>query len=100
MIDEWARRRPVRDVGTAIRLADDQLWNFPEPSDLRITSNDASYRALVRAVADADGEEDRLQCELALAIHLLGWNYELSSADYWAIFDQPNGDRSFGRIRR
>ena len=81
---ELASRRSTFRGGSGILLADDRVWNLPAPAAVVRTAeaeNAARYSELLRAVREADGESDRGLAELALAIFLLGLNYDLSAAD-------------------
>lgn len=74
--------------GIPVELADGQLWAFPGPREL---SPEGQCRDphLLRLLAEFGTEEDeaeRCRMELALAIHLLSWNYTLTPAEYEALF--------------
>lgn len=77
-----ARRRAGFRDGPAIRLADGRTWIFPAPPEELTVSSDPALAGLIRAVFEAEDRPDRLRCELALAIHLLSRNYDLTSAEY------------------
>jgi hypothetical protein len=100
MRDERSRRRPNFCSGIDLRLADGQVWSLPVPGeatgeveaaleagDSRATWDDRSYRAIVRAVLEAEGEGDLFRAEMALAIHLLSWNYVLDPDDFEDLLD-------------
>src|SRR6516165_5986881 len=84
-MDEAVTRRSHFYQGRKIKLADGQSWVLPSPSveleaDLTLLGPD--YRSLLRAVRTAEGEAERRLSELALAIFLLGCNYDLSPIGY------------------
>ena len=91
-MEEAVTRRSHLYQGRRIKLADGQSWVLPSPSveleaDLTLLGPD--YRSLLRAVREAEGEAERRLCELALAIFLLGCNYELSPIGYQRILCFP-----------
>jgi hypothetical protein len=93
-MDEAVTRRSHLYQGRRIKLADGQSWVLPSPSveleaDLTLLGPD--YWSLLRAVRKAEGEAERRLCELALAIFLLGCNYELSPIGYQRMLCFPPG---------
>jgi hypothetical protein len=93
-MDEAVSRRSPFYQGRKIRLADGQSWVLPSPSvdsgaDFTLLGPD--YRSLLRAVREAEDEAERLLSELALAIFLLGCNYELSPSGYQRLLGFPSG---------
>jgi hypothetical protein len=77
-----------------IELADRQSWVFPSPRvepRVGITLVGPDYRSLLRAVREAVDDAERRRSELALAIFLLGSNYELSPIDYQQLLCFPSG---------
>jgi hypothetical protein len=106
MLDERTRRRADYRLGTGIRLADGQCWTFPAP--LVPSGNDpdamtagradlTTYVALIRAVIEAEDRDDRRRCELALAIWLLSYNYDLDPADYQMLLGFAPGSAALAR---
>ena len=93
MVDEVTRRRVGFRRGAAIRMADGQEWTFPGLSPGEWDGGlGQDHAALVAAVFEAEDRDDRLRCELALAINLLAANYELSPAEFRAVFGfRPGG---------
>jgi len=103
MRNELTLRRPDFRPGTPIRLADGQAWTFPAPTALepinegrasnqRLSHDEAEYDALLAGVLEAEDVPERLRAELALAIHLLGRNYDLDPADFSRVLEFPPGD--------
>ena len=91
-MDEAVTRRSHFYEGRKIKLADGQSWVLPSPSvelEADLTFLGPHYRSLLRAVREAEGEAERRLCELALAIFLLGCNYELSPIGYQRILCFP-----------
>jgi hypothetical protein len=104
MRDERANRRPKFCPGIDLRLADGQVWSFPQPAepmgegevaldqgDSEATWDNRTYRAIVRAALEAEDEGDLFRAEIALAIHLLHWNYILDPDDFEDLLD-PHGE--------
>src|SRR5690242_4889167 len=81
---EAERRRPGFLGGLPIPLADGQDWAFAGPREAAAAgpADRAAVADLLRGIDEADDHADHLRGELALAIHLLGLNYDLSPADY------------------
>jgi len=112
MRNEVALRRPDFRPGIAIRLANGQAWTFPAPSaspgmaaegDLsgrRSSRPDPEYEALIRAVLEAEDEIEGRRVELALAIYLLGQNYDLGPADYSRLLEFPPGNPALAALQR
>ena len=107
MRDELARRRPGFQRGLDLRLADNQIWSLPEPSpagtdpgaESSATApwDDSDYRAILQAIAHADDAGEHFRAEVALAIHLLRWNYEVDGADLEELLDD-RGDEPTGHL--
>ncbi len=97
MVDELSCRRSRFQPGTPICLANDQEWTFPAPtadSGLVFESAEAEYLGLIQAVREAEDQSERLLAELALAIFLIGLNYQLSSTDLANLFTfQPRSQK-------
>jgi hypothetical protein len=94
LIDEAVRRRSRFYRGREIELADDQPWILPSSGvewEADFTRLGPDYRSLLRAVREAGDEAERRLAELALAIFLLGCNYELSPVDYQRLLVFPPG---------
>ena len=84
MVDELSSRRSRFPPGTPICLANDQEWTFPAPtadSESAFEPAGAEYLGLIHAVQEAEDQSERRLAELALAIFLIGLNYDLSSTD-------------------
>jgi hypothetical protein len=105
MRDERSCRRPEFRPGIDLRLADGQVWSLPRPAEPpgdgeaagepgrpEATWDDRSYRAIVRAALEAEDEGDLFRAEIALAIHLLRWNYTLDPDDLEDLLDD-HGER-------
>ncbi len=90
MLDLMLKRRPGFRVGTSIQLADGQAWIVPEADQMVEPSR--SYDALLSAVATADDRRELLRAELALGIHLITLNYDLTPLILGALLDFPVGD--------
>jgi hypothetical protein len=102
MPDETRRRRADFRRGPSIRLADGQPWTFPDPAEVaagRGAGVEPEFEALVRAVFEAEDRPDRLRCELALAINLLGRNYELTPVEYRRLLGFPPGSSELARAQ-
>jgi hypothetical protein len=108
MRDERARRRPKFCSGIDLQLADGQVWSLPVPGEpigeveatggdggSKVTWEDRRYGSIIRAIVEAEDEGDLFRAELALAIHLLNWNYALDPDDFEDILD----DHGEGRRR-
>ena len=92
MATEIRDRSPWFRSGTTIRLADGELWTFPDPAgdpwNWEPTDQEA-YLNLLRVVREAEDAADRSRAELALAIFLLGCNYRLEPRDYQRLLTFP-----------
>jgi len=89
VVDELSSRRSRFQPGNSICLANDQEWTFPAPtagSEFAVESAEAEYLGLLQAVQEAEDQSERRLAELALAIFLIGLNYELSSTDLAHLF--------------
>jgi hypothetical protein len=64
-------------------MGDGQEWLFPPPPAPGV---DRDYDATVRCLEQAEDHADSLRIELALAIHLLSRNYDLSPPEFEEIF--------------
>ena len=100
MRDERDRRRPSFQPGLGLRLADGQVWSFPVPADFvdgpagpSRAWDGPDYRGILGALAEAEDEGERFRAELALAIHLLSWNYEVDREEIGALLDDQDGGR-------
>ncbi|APW59916.1 hypothetical protein [Paludisphaera borealis] len=94
MVDELSRRRHNFQPGRKLRLANGQLWVFPTPrvpGDPTGFQADAEYRPLLDSVREADSDAERALAELALAVFLLSWNYDLSPSEYQELLSFPAG---------
>jgi len=97
MVDEQALRRPSYVEGTRIRLADGQLWTFPDHPPYK---EDLEHIAVLREVGEAEDAADLLRAELALAIYLLSRNYHLTPKDFQEILEFASGDRALAEMQR
>ena len=89
MVDELSSRRSSIQAGNLISLANDQEWTFPAPttdSEFAFESAGAEYPGLIRAMMEAEDQSERRLAELALAIFLIGLNYQLSSTELANLF--------------
>ena len=89
MVDELSSRRSRFRPGNPICLANDQEWTFPAPtadSEFAVESAAAEYLGLIHAVQEAEDPSERRLAELALAIFLIGLNYQLNSSDLAYLF--------------
>jgi hypothetical protein len=89
VVDELSTRRSRFRPGTPIRLANDQEWTFPAPtadSEFAVESGEAEYLGLIHALLESEDQGERRLAELALAIFLIGLNYELSSSELASLF--------------
>ncbi len=97
MVDELSSRRCRFLVGTPITLANDQAWIFPAPtaeSEFNFEFAGADYLGLMRAIREAEDQSEQRMAELALAIFLIGLNYNLSSSDLTRLFTfQPRSQK-------
>ena len=89
MVDELSSRRSRFQPGNPICLANAQEWTFPAPaadSEFTVGSAEAEYLGLIHAVQEAEDQSERRLAELALAIFLIGLNYQLGSTDLANLF--------------
>jgi hypothetical protein len=97
VVDELSIRRSRFQPGNPICLANDQEWMFPAPaahSEFAVESAEAEYLGLIHAVQEAEDQSERRLAELALAIFLIGLNYQLSSTDLANLFTfQPRSQK-------
>jgi hypothetical protein len=92
MIEELLRRRQEFQPGRKICLADGQSWTFPSPlvtDDPKGFQAALEYGPLLDALREADSESERALAELALAVFLLDWNYNLSPSEYQKLLSFP-----------
>jgi hypothetical protein len=97
MVDEQALRRPSYVEGTRIRLANGQVWTFPDHPPC---AEDLEHIAVLREVGEAEDASDRLRAELALAIYLLSRNYHLMPKDFQVILEFAPGDPVLAEMQR
>lgn len=97
MIDTISRRRPGFRSGRSIHLADAQEWTVPEPNAL--IDSGSIYDALIEGVASADSRPEILRAELALGIHLISLNYDLSPLILGALLDFPEEDPALAQLQ-
>ncbi len=89
VVDELSNRRSRFQPGNPICLANDQEWTFPAPAadlEFAVESAEAEYLGLIHVVREAEDQSERWLAELALAIFLIGLNYQLSSTDLENLF--------------
>jgi hypothetical protein len=92
MVDELNTRRSRRLPGTPICLANDQEWIFPAPTADSVLPAELAgneYLGLIQAVREAEDRSEQRLAELALAIFLIGLNYQLNSMDLVILFTFP-----------
>jgi hypothetical protein len=106
MRDEHARRRTTFCPGLDLRLADGQVWSLPLPGPIdeggaaleqggsEATWENPSYKAIVRSAIEAEDAGELFRAKMALAIHLLHWNYDLDADDFEDLLDDH------GEVRR
>jgi hypothetical protein len=97
MVDEQSVRRPGFVEGTRIRLANGQEWTFPDHPP---SKEDVEHQAVLREIGEAEDAADLLRAELALAIHLLSRNYDLTPEGFQAILDFAPGDPVLAEMQR
>ncbi len=102
MLEELESRRPEFRPGLPLRMADGQVWSLPIPvekdgeaGDRTAHWDDTNYRAILRAIAEAEDSGELFRAELALAVHWLQWNYALAEDD----LDELLEDRDQGLAR-
>jgi len=97
VVDELSSRRSRFRPGNPICLANDQEWTFPAPaadSEFAVESAEAEYLGLIHAVQEAEDQSEQRLAELALAIFLIGLNYQLSSTALANLFTfQPRSQK-------
>ena len=89
MVDELSSRRSSIQAGNLISLANDQEWTFPAPtadSEFAVEAAGTEYLGLIRAIMEAEDQSDRRLAELAMAIFLVGLNYQLNSTELANLF--------------
>ncbi len=93
MAEEWMSRRPGFCSGPPLRLAGNQLWYVPDPSELhRSRSHDPeSLHSHLEALQEAEDQPQRMRACLALSIFLIHANYDLTPADLRALFRMRPG---------
>ncbi len=97
MVDELSSRRSSIQAGNLISLANDQEWTFPAPtadSEFAVEAAGTEYLGLIRAIMEAEDQSDRRLAELAMAIFLVGLNYQLNSTKLANMFTfQPRSQK-------
>jgi len=102
-MDEAVRRRSPFYRGREIKLADGKPLILPSPaveSEADFTRLGPNYRPLLRAVREAGDEAEKRLAELALAIFLLGCNYELSPMDYKRLLVFPPSESELVEVQQ
>lgn len=94
MIDEQSARRAEFEAGVPVHLADGQTWWLPASGPEPGGPHD---QALLAAFTEAEGRADHLRAVLALSVHLVTRNYDLSPDDLGALLsftpDDPAGPK-------
>jgi hypothetical protein len=106
-LDEAAKRCSTFVEGVPVVLADGQAWHFPKPTidlfpaigpDGKVTdlagkpSFGPEYDDLMDAFHQAATPADQLKALFALAVDLLGRNYDFSPTDYERLLRYRAGD--------
>jgi hypothetical protein len=92
MVDEVSTRRSRLLPGTPICLANDQEWTFPAPTADPVFATEPTgneYVGLIQAVREAEDQSEQRLAELALAIFLIGLNYQLGASNLVSLFTFP-----------
>jgi hypothetical protein len=92
MTEEAHYRRQNFQPGTEIRLADGQVWTFPSAVGVSGGASDAAHReylGLIRVHREAEDRAEQTLAELAIAIFLIGLNYQLDAPDLQRLFSFP-----------
>ncbi len=103
MLDENALRRNGFRQGTTILLADGQAWTFPSPPEPDAVGEegfDPGYAEVLAAIMESEDRSDLLRAELALAICLLGQNYELGPFEYRCLLRCPSDSPVLARMQQ
>ena len=103
MLNEEALRRTGFRQGTTILLADGQAWTFPSPPEPDVDGEkgfDPGYSEVVAAIMESEDRSDLLRAELALAICLLGQNYELGPHEYQCLLRCPSDSPVLARMQQ
>lgn len=87
--------------GELIFLAEGRGRFFPGPAQIESAGPSviAEVMELIEAIGTSEDEAERLQGELALAIHLLSLNYELGPDDYRRLLGGAAGASQLARIQ-
>jgi hypothetical protein len=94
MLDPTQCRRSEFCGGVPVSLADNQIWFIPAapaPGAELDSQFGPAYGALLRSIAEAEDAAERSRAELALAIFLLRFNYDLTPENLQAILLFPSG---------
>jgi hypothetical protein len=89
--------------GTSVRLADGQLWIFPDPPEKHETDLEGfgpEYLEILTAIAEAEDLPERRRGELILAIHLLSQNYDLRPYQLRRLLDCPSSGEESLRLQQ
>ena len=100
MLTEMDRRREEFLGGIPLMLADEQYWAFPGPRETSPEgqAQDPGLVALLGVIATSESEADRRRAELALAIRLLGRNYQLTPAEYQELLGSSGSEATRKRL--
>ena len=96
-------RGPGFRWGTPIPLADGQRWIFPAPPPIvpgGPSPLESATGGLLNALWEAEDRSESLRVELALAIHLLGSNYDLGPEDFQLVLGFTPGSPALERAQR
>jgi hypothetical protein len=100
-ISETDLRKPNFWGGLPIRLGDGQAWAFVGPRELAEVGE--AFRVevvmLLLEIAEAEDAADRMRGELALAIHLLSLNYDLSPGDLWRLLAEVYQEARYAELQ-
>jgi hypothetical protein len=101
MFNERTYRSLSFQDGTEVRLADGNVWTLPAAAALleqgeTLNRVDEGLSGLLGAIPEAEDRSEQLRAELALAIHLLGWNYRLGPNEYRTLLEFAPGSPLLG----
>jgi hypothetical protein len=93
---ERSARKPGFVEGVAVRLSDGGVWSLPLRDPDR---PEPEYDTLLAVVCEAENRTEGLRAELALTIHLLDRNYDLSGDELAALLSFPPGDPDLAELQ-
>jgi hypothetical protein len=93
--DQRTSRRSDFHTRKGIRLADGRVWTFPAPAERGSSSPEAAFGAdylgLIRAILEAENQDEGRLAELALAMLLIAHEHPLTPSEYQRLFlFEPN----------